>query len=224
MGAMGRKELTIVPGHAICLAPQSPDLTADDAWALQSYQRGEGGCYLAHIEAGARLAAESAGRWLIFSGGRTHPAHPALSEAQSYWQVAQARAWWQRPDVAGRALTEDYARDSYENLRFSLHRFHDALGAWPDRVYVVGWRFKERRFQLHAAALGWPRERLRYIGVNNPPDLAAAEAGEAQALQAFLSDPRGTGGQLAAKRAARNPFGDAPPARWQAMPARPATL
>ncbi|OYT71532.1 MAG: hypothetical protein CFK52_07820 [Chloracidobacterium sp. CP2_5A] len=212
---MTTKELAIVPGHAICLAPHAPDLTADAAWALQPYQRGEGGCYLAHIEAGVRLAAESAGRWLMFSGGRTQVAHPALSEAESYRQVAQARAWWHCPEVAERALTETFARDSYENLSFSLHRFHDALGEWPARVYVVGWRFKERRFQLHADALGWPPSRFRYVGVNNPSDLAAAWGGEAQTLQAFLDDPRGLSGGLAAKRAARNPFGDAPPARWQ---------
>ncbi len=209
--------LVIVPGHAICLKPDAPDVTADDAWALQPYQRGEGGCYLEHIQEGVRWAAEDGNRWLVFSGGYTHREHPTRSEAESYRQVAAAQGWWHCPEVAARTLTETFARDSYENLRFGLWRFHDALGGWPAEVFVVGWAFKQQRFQCHAAALGWPPERFHYRGVNNPPDMAAAQAGEAQALRDFLADPHGQRGRLAAKRQSRNPFGRQPPAHWQAL-------
>ncbi|MCS7081021.1 MAG: YdcF family protein [Chloracidobacterium sp.] len=222
--AMVTPELVLVPGHAVCRTPDAPDLAADDAWALQPYQRGEGGCYVAHIVAGVRLVAEASHRWLVFSGGRTHAAYPALSEAESYRRVAQAQSWWGCSEAAARTLIEAFARDSYENLRFSLHCFHDTLGVRPVRVYVVGWRFKEQRFRLHAAVLGWPPERLHYIGVNDPPDLAAAQAGEAQTLQDFLADPHGACGRLAAKRAARNPFGDTPPAHWVTTLVPPAAL
>lgn len=221
---MATTELVIVPGHAVCHAPDAPDVTADDAWALQPYQRGEGGCYVAHIAAGVRLAAEAPGRRLVFSGGRTHAAHPALSEARSYRRVAEAYAWWGRPEAAARTLTENFARDSYENLRFSLHCLYDALGERPVRVYVVGWRFKARRFALHAAALGWPLERFHYVGVNDPPAAAAARAGEARTLRDFRADPHGEHGRLAAKRAARNPFGDAPPVHWTTTLVPPAAL
>ncbi len=211
------RALVIVPGHAICLIPDAPDLAADNAWALQPYQRGEGGCYLEHIREGVRWAAGNGNRWLVFSGGYTHQEHPTRSESESYRQVAEAHGWWRCPEVAARTLTETFARDSYENLRFSLWRFHDALGGWPAEVFVVGWAFKQQRFRWHAAALGWPAERFHYIGVNNPPDLAAAEDGEAQALRDFLADPHGQQGRLAAKRHARNPFGRQPPPHWQSL-------
>lgn len=215
------KALVIVPGHAICRTPHAPDLTADDAWALQPYQRGEGRCYLEHIQQGVRCAAVADNRWLVFSGGYTHPEHPTRSEAESYRQVAEAQAWWGCPEVARRTLTETFARDSYENLRFGLLRFHDALGEWPAQVFVIGWTFKQQRFQWHAAALGWPLERFHYVGVSNPADVAAAQAGEAQTLQAFLGDPHGQGARLAAKRQARNPFNRQPPAHWQVRPVLP---
>ncbi len=221
---MAAPELVLVPGHAICLAPDASDLTADEAWALQPYQRGEGAYYVAHIAAGVHLAAEVPGRWLVFSGGRTHAAYPALSEADSYRQVARSCGWWGRPEITARTLIEGFARDSYENLRFGLHCFYDAVGRQPAHVYVVGWRFKAQRFRLHAQALGWSSARFHYVGVNDPPALAAAQAGEAETLRAFLVDPHGKHGRLAAKRAARNPLGDTPPVHWTTtlvLPAEP---
>jgi hypothetical protein len=54
-------------------------------------------------------------------------------------------------------VTEDYARDSYENLLFSLCRFHELAGSWPRNVTVVGYAFKEERFvSLHRAAISFP--------------------------------------------------------------------
>ncbi|MFQ3581013.1 MAG: ElyC/SanA/YdcF family protein [Chloracidobacterium sp.] len=216
-------DVVLVPGHAVCLRPDTPDLADDEAWWLEPYQRGEGSCYVAHIAQGVRLTAEVPQRWLVFSGGYTRQTHPPQSEAESYRQVAQAQGWWGHLDVAARTLVEDFARDSYENLRFGLYCFRDAVGAWPEQVYVIGWRFKQRRFELHAAALGWPLERLHYIGVNDPPDVVAAQGGEAQTLEAFRADPHGLGERLAAKRATRNPFRRFPPAHWQAMPVLPVT-
>ncbi|MGQ9897352.1 MAG: ElyC/SanA/YdcF family protein [Acidobacteriota bacterium] len=187
----------------------------DDVWALQPYQRGEGRYYLEHIQQGVRWAAKEADWRLMFSGGYTHPEHPTRSEAESYRQVAEAQSWWGHPELAERTLTETFARDSYENLRFSLFRFYDALGAWPSQIIVVGWRFKEQRFWWYAATLGWPAERFRYVGVNDPPDLDAAQAGETLVLQDFLADPHEQGGRLAAKRRVRNPFHRQPPVHWQ---------
>lgn len=210
------KVLVLVPGHAICIKPHALDLTTDAAWALQPHQRGEGAYYLEHIREGVRRAAEADNRWLVFSGGYTYRQYPTQSEAESYRHVAEAQGWWDCPGVAARTLTETFARDSYENLRFALFLFRDVLHEWPAEVYVVGWAFKQQRFEWHAATLGWPRERFRYLGVNNPPDLDTAQAGEAQAFQEFLANPHGQWGRLAAKRYARNPFGRQPPAHWQA--------
>jgi len=45
-----------------------------------------------------------------------------------------------------RAVTEEYALDSYENLLFSFARFHEVTGRWPERVTVVGYGMKQRRY------------------------------------------------------------------------------
>lgn len=44
------------------------------------------------------------------------------SEGESYFFVADHYDWWGKPDLRARALTEEYARDSFENLLFSICR------------------------------------------------------------------------------------------------------
>jgi hypothetical protein len=39
-------------------------------------------------------------------------------------------------------VVEDYARDSFENLLFSICRFKEVTGNYPARVTVVGYTFK----------------------------------------------------------------------------------
>jgi hypothetical protein len=109
------------------------------------------------------------------------------------------------PLHANRAFTEEHARDSYENLLFSLCRFHELTGAWPRNVTVVGYEFKRDRFtSLHARAIAFPRSRLGYIGT--PAVSPTAAAGEAAAAAAYRADPYGCQGTLGAKRHARDPF------------------
>ena len=104
-----------------------------------------------------------------------------------------------------RAYTEEHARDSYENLLFSLCRFHELTGAWPRNVTVVGYEFKRRRFEeLHRAAVAFPASRFAYVGT--PAATPRAEQGEATAAAAFREDPYGCGPALRAKRHLRDPF------------------
>jgi hypothetical protein len=146
---------------------------------------------------------------LIFSGAVTRPTHPFQSEAQSYLQLALSNNLIP-PHLQRRAFTEDYALDSFQNLFFSIMRFHEiALAAptsanadtntavvgirnanretrrntWPEKITVVGFEMKRARFvELHRAALRWPKERFEYIGV----DLADAEKRE-QAAEGEVS-------------------------------------
>jgi hypothetical protein len=91
-----------------------------------------------------------------------------------------------------------FARDSVENLIFTLalvmqeEEFGNDLS--KIRLVVVGWKFKEQRFLLHAAALRvWlmakniflPRDWFEYVGVNDPPRLVG---GEARLLEALKTD------------------------------------
>lgn len=75
-----------------------------------------------------------------------------LSEGASYHRLAAAKGLLpNEPDsstvlpASMRAHTEEYALDSYENLVFSLARFREVTGHWPEKVTVVGYGMKRSR-------------------------------------------------------------------------------
>jgi hypothetical protein len=111
-----------------------------------------------------------------------------------------------QPEMAARSTTEEFARDSFENLLFSICRFYECTGDYPRKIRVISWRFKEARFGLHRSALRIPPSSFEFHGINDPVNLEEAEQGEVQALQAFQEDPYGTHGVLDDKRVERNPF------------------
>jgi hypothetical protein len=211
------KDLVIVAGHAALRAelsepPQAPE--SDRAWALDSFQVGEVPFYLEHIRRGAVLLAHNPAALLLFSGGRTRQAAGRWSEARSYHGVARRAGWWLPPNDQGelrseldrRSATEEYARDSFENLLFSWCRFQQLTGRYPRNTTVVSWAFKSTRFELHRRALRHPATCFRFVGQGDPFDLAAAQRGELTALRAFSLDPYGKGPELSQKRVLRNPF------------------
>src|SRR5882762_5554537 len=66
-----------------------------------------------------------------------------------------------------RATSEDHALDSFQNLLFSIARFHEYTGRWPEHITVVGYEVKRRRFEeLHREAVRWPAERFTYFGID----------------------------------------------------------
>lgn len=158
------------------------------------------------------LAAEDADSLLILSGGQTRfGCHQ--SEGQSYYELALVHGFWGHASVvAERTTTEDFARDSYENVVFGIARFRECTGRYPERLTVVSWRFKEKRFRHHAMSIRWPISELlfRYEAVCNPlgDALIPALAAEERTLEAFRKDPTGSmpDGPLLAKRQKRNPY------------------
>ncbi|MDX2149935.1 MAG: hypothetical protein SFV54_04315 [Bryobacteraceae bacterium] len=196
--------LIVVAGHSV---PYRFDrLDSDEGWYLKPFQEGEGRFYSAHAEAGVRLAAADPQAVLIFSGGQTDRDAGPRSEGQGYWLIAEHNQWYGAPDVRPRADTEEFSRDSFENLLFSICRYRELTGAYPKRLTSIGWAFKAARFDLHRAALRFPASCYEYIGVNDPEDLATAEHFEAQRRALFVTDPYGTGPEASAKRETRNPF------------------
>lgn len=171
---------------------------------------------------------------LIFSGGQTRKTVGPTSEAASYYYLAQHKHWLElssyskrnnnnkqqgnsvaasQPDVT--VYLEEYARDSFENLLFSICRFKEATGYYPEQITVVGFDFKAERYQAqHRKAIGWPEEMFEYIGLKPPDpkfDHNAATAGELEAQKSFEKDPYGCGqasadASLVNKRNLRNPF------------------
>ena len=67
---------------------------------------------------------------------------------------------------------QEHARDSFENLLFSLCRFHALTGRYPERLVIVSYEFKHERFaSIHAKAVRWPTTKLDFLGT---PALSSA--------------------------------------------------
>lgn len=101
---------------------------------------------------------------------------------------------------------------------FSICRFKEVTGSYPNKITVVSFSFKQHRFEtLHAPALQWPSEHFSYIGVDPPAstgfNLVEAAQGEREnAALPFEEDPYGCHSPiLQEKRQARNPFARTPP-------------
>lgn len=184
--------LILVAGHAVYVADNYDNPASDNNWFLQEFQKGEPAFYIEHIRCGVDLATDDPKSLLVFSGGQTRYEAGPKSEAQSYWLIADHFNWWWRTKVRLRAIAEEFARDSFENLLFGICRFREAVGRYPQKIMVVSWAFKKRRFELHRRAICFPKSRFILKGVNNPIDLTKAEEGEAKAIADFKEDPYGT--------------------------------
>lgn len=161
-----------------------------------------------HIEAGAKIVKEDPTSLLVFSGGQTRPDNPPNTEAQSYHRLAVAAKLVTSTPNFLRVTTEDFALDSYENLLFSLARFKEVTGRWPERVTVVGFEMKRARFEnLHRVAIKYPADRFQYIGIDDEGDTTDSYEGEYQyGFLPFQDDMYGCLPPLSTKRTARNPF------------------
>jgi len=124
--------LVLVAGHAVYVGQDFLDPEQDRHWFLQSFQRGEPPFYIEHIRAGIDVASRDPSSLLVFSGGQTRGEAGPRSEAQSYWNLAEHFRWWSTPEISGGTTTEEFARDSFENLLFAICRFKE----WTD--YLVG--------------------------------------------------------------------------------------
>ncbi|MFC1585714.1 ElyC/SanA/YdcF family protein [Fibrobacterota bacterium] len=196
--------LILVPGHGVCVDPGRP---ADDhSWAGNF--PGEGSLYLEHIREGIKRAAEDTTALLVFSGGQTREEAGPRSEAQSYRDIAEHALWWGHESVSTRVKKEEYARDSFENLLFSLALFRRECGAWPHAVTVVGWKFKQERYGLHKRAIRLAPDNFLYAGINNPVGAALAEAekGEKEKVKFVKKDMFLKGSEWASQRRTRDPF------------------
>ena len=201
----------MVAGHAVYVASSrtAADVVKEESWFLESFQHGQLSTMLAHIRRGVELAAADNRSLLIFSGGETRAAAGPRSEALSYWEAAEALGWYGTPYVRERSVLEPHARDSLENLLFALCRFYEVAGRYPERVTVVSFGFKRRRFvELHRAALRLPRSRFAYVGIDpHGLGLDVLKGEISHSSKPFERDPYGCAeAELQRKRAARDPF------------------
>ncbi|XP_057750390.1 uncharacterized protein C57A10.07 [Arachis stenosperma] len=205
------KNLVMVAGHSVYTSSSCGKIEKEDSWFLESYQKnpGQAATFVKHIQEGIEIAARDENALLLFSGGETRKDAGPRSEAQSYWAVADYKGWFGKEEsVKSRALTEEHARDSFENLLFSVCRFRELTGTYPQNITVVGYDFKEERFaHIHRSAIGFPDSRFFYAGTPATSNsMAAALKGEELVRTQFLRDPYGCKGSLYHKKLKRDPF------------------
>lgn len=214
------QNLIIVPGHAAFKAefdPSAGDPVDESNWVLQSFQNGEVQYYIEHVKAGVEHLAQNVGALLLFSGGRTREQSGDWSEAATYSTVAAHYNYWRgagnpsADDIKSNISLEEYARDSLENVQFSIERYRELTGQRPQHITVVGWEFKKPRFDFHRQTLEIDTADFTYLSVNNPSDLQGALKGEQRTLEQFRQDPYGQHPPLSDKKQERNPFNIEPP-------------
>lgn len=200
------EHLVVVAGHAIWLGGQT--WRNDSDWILEPHQLGQVATLVEHIKKGAELSSQRPRSLLVFSGGNTRSTAGVRSESESYANLLELLAR-DDPSLAKVSFTsEEFARDSYENLIFSVARFYEVTGRYPRAISVVGFEFKKRRFiDLHRKAIRFPESKFSYHGVD-PPDLEKTSlVGEVEnAKSHFEHDLYGCKDpELLAKKKSRNP-------------------
>ncbi|EKM60566.1 uncharacterized protein PHACADRAFT_82175 [Phanerochaete carnosa HHB-10118-sp] len=202
--------LVMVPGHAIWKGSKPGRVLDEENWLLEPYQATKGRleAFYNHIARGVETTLGDEHALLVFSGGQTKKTS-TTTEAESYLRLAHAASMLPEEHFT-RVTTEDDALDSYQNLLFSIARFHEYAGRYPSRITVVGYEFKRRRFtELHRAALRWPDDRFHYIGIDaEGEDLTTAQTGEVSRREngflPYAQDVYGCHDFLLAKRRSRN--------------------
>lgn len=206
--------LVIVPGHAVMNVKHlSVAHSLDEAWYLLPYQRNHGlpNCIVSHIRRAADVVRWDARAVLVFSGGQTRRDVGPVSEALSYYLLAKEKSLISLQMLKQRVFLEEFARDSFENVLFSICRFREVTGRYPSKITVVGFSFKMQRFvDLHREAIRFPEEAFNYISLSPPTppfNMEEALAGERRVVKAFEEDLYGCAEHtLFDKRMTRNPF------------------
>jgi hypothetical protein len=189
--------LIMVPGHSVIdiTAMDPSHMDVDSMWKLLDYQENQGlpEAIASHIAVAINTTVSTQKSILIFSGGETRRDAGPISEGLSYYIYAKQKGLLD--GIESRVYTEEFSRDSFENLLFSICRFKEITGHYPDRVTVIGFDFKEYRFtSLHRRAMHFPANAFSYIGIAPPSlrfDRARAETGEKEAFQAFQTNMYG---------------------------------
>ncbi|KIK68925.1 hypothetical protein GYMLUDRAFT_236808 [Collybiopsis luxurians FD-317 M1] len=200
--------LILVPGHAIWNGPSVDYRLDENMWTLEPYQRNGGRleAFYQHIAHAARLSLQDKHSLLVFSGGQTHRA-TTTTEAESYLRLALQSDLL--PHDFARVTTENYALDSFQNLLFSIARFHEYTGVYPATITVVGYEMKRKRFtDLHRVAIRWPMHQFEYIGIDSDDVAEAIVARDGENAFGYIpyaKDLYGCHSELLRKRRSRNP-------------------
>lgn len=206
--------LIIVAGHTVLRTTHTHDMYNQSNWYLEPYQKHQLSTYLQHIRYGIELVTYNTNSILLFSGGETRIGG-ILTESHSYYiaaDVMNINNTYYNKQLKHRILTEEYARDSYENLLYGIARYYEITTQYPHHITVIGFQFKRDRFvSLHRTALRIPESMFTYIGID-PVNLTRTEYntilnGELHnSYNLFINDPYGCNQLLHRKKYQRNPY------------------
>ncbi|MGO9269513.1 MAG: hypothetical protein ACLQOO_04525 [Terriglobia bacterium] len=206
---LGPGGLLIVAGHAIWQAGR---------W--HGGFPGEDPCYERHVRDSVALWFAERYHALAFSGSRSRPLLPEVrsglvSNGEGTGMLSFARQAGLISAGSQEAFAEDFARDSFENVFYSLLAYRHRSGFWPSRVGVVSWKFKALRYYLIGLALGLVGRDFRFFGSGDPRSAEACEklavasvAYDAQIVDVDrmdIIDPLHRGRAFASKRVGRMP-------------------
>ncbi|ORX85065.1 hypothetical protein BCR32DRAFT_200321 [Anaeromyces robustus] len=218
-----KKHLIIVAGHGISKTINEVP-TEVDKWNIKPFQTEEINTFISHIITGILVAKYNKNSTLIFSGGQTQNIAGPLTEGQSYWYIANSMNWLNLENIKERTTSEEFAKDSYENLIFSICRYHEFTGKYPKFITLISYPYKHYRFfNLHLKAIKYPENKFQFIGMTYdlidegtpslifppkitelPDDLPDFELNHS--ISNFKTDPYGCKGVLLQKKKDRNPF------------------
>lgn len=214
--------LIILPCHSIWKQGGRTLGDSRDEWHLVDFQI-EGYDHLSmkhHILLSISELNQDPKSHLIISGGETKKEAGPISESLSYYMLAKKLFKNDEELILERISTETFARDSFENVVFLICRFYEIFGTYPERITIVGFEFKRKRFlDLHLeTALLFPKEKVVYIGnAPDPKDITDKEEKERYfkeideneykfAVSLFETDWYGINSGLLKKKMKRNPF------------------
>ncbi|KAJ3224816.1 hypothetical protein HK099_007860 [Clydaea vesicula] len=148
---------------------------------------------------------------IIVPGGQTRYSAGPKSEGQSYYEVAKLmdNQMFNNREFLNSVTTEEFAKDSFENLLFSICRFKEFTNFFPKTITIIGFKFKKFRFEnLHLKAIKFNVKNFEYIGFDLPlQDRRTAEEGEKKfSVLPFQNDLYGCRDPLSRKKKNRNPF------------------
>ncbi|CAK9438436.1 uncharacterized protein LODBEIA_P26600 [Lodderomyces beijingensis] len=214
--------LVIVPCHGIW---KGGDPYQRESWHLAPFQiqGNDHLCFIEHLQLAFDETAKDPSACMVISGGETKQEAGPVAEATSYFQLLEKMVpgpqKHRRIILENRVTTEVHARDSFENVIYSICRFYELFQTYPTRITIVGFEFKRHRFlNLHlATALGLDKEKIVYLGnAPSPSGLTSEETlvyfkdidanEKAHATDLFARDWYGTRESLRAKKLKRNPF------------------
>lgn len=165
--------LIILPCHSVykdeVISNIDPNAgSKSESWILAPFQveADDHLSFIDHVErCNTLIKKRSDDAVLMLSGGFTK-SQLELSESRSYFNLGLQRGWFDESMLNKSIFLEEFARDSYENVLFSLIRFYKLFHKYPKVITVVGFEFKEPRFvELHLKTLGYTGDNVEYIGI-----------------------------------------------------------